>query len=76
MNYHNSLLIKSHINFKHFFYSLFSISLTMENERFNHGIYISPGPSKCSIVLNNVFKTHKNKCILNGLNLRAHSGKM
>lgn len=48
----------------------------MDVGRFNRGLYISPGSSKRSIVLNNVFKTHKNKIILNGLNLVAHRGQV
>lgn len=76
INYHSSILTQLHNNLKNLFYSLSSSDRTTENERFNQGVYISPGPSKCSILLNNVFKTHKNKSILNGLNLKAYSGQM
>jgi len=60
-------------------YTLFYFSwyYTMVHEsRFKPGIYLSQSPSKCSIVLNNVFKTHNNQNIFNGVNLIAHSGKM
>jgi hypothetical protein len=48
----------------------------VHESRFKPGIYLSQSPSKCSIVLNNVFKTHNNQNIFNGVNLIAHSGKM
>ncbi|XP_060840466.1 ABC transporter G family member 23-like [Rhopalosiphum padi] len=48
----------------------------VHESRFKPGIYLSQSPSKCSIVLNNVFKTHNNQNIFNGVNLIAHSGKI
>jgi len=49
----------------------------MVNERrFKPRINVTQSPSKCSIVLNNVFKTHNDRNIFNGVNLTAHSGKM
>ncbi|XP_029342309.1 ABC transporter G family member 23-like isoform X2 [Acyrthosiphon pisum] len=44
--------------------------------RFKPRIYLSQSPSKCSIVLNNVFKKHNDQNIFNGVNLTAHSGKI
>jgi len=34
------------------------------------------GPSKCSVVLNNVYKMYNNENVFNGLNFTAYSGKM
>jgi len=48
----------------------------MDIERFTNEMNISQSPSKCSIVLNKVFKTHNNEIVFNGLNLVAHSGQM
>jgi len=48
----------------------------MDDERFTNEMHITQRPSKCSIVLNNVFKTHNNEIVFNGLNLVAHSGQM
>lgn len=48
----------------------------MDIERFTSEMHISQSPSKCSIVLNNVFKTHNNEIILNGLNFVAYRGQM
>lgn len=60
-----------------FNFSWSTINYTMVYEsRFKPRIYLSQSPSKCSIVLNNVFKTHNDRNIFNGVNLTAHSGKM
>ncbi|XP_060867127.1 ABC transporter G family member 23-like [Metopolophium dirhodum] len=54
-----------------------TINYTMVYEsRFKPRIYLSQSPSKCSIVLNNVFKTHNDRNIFDGVNLTAHSGKI
>ncbi|XP_025413816.1 ABC transporter G family member 23-like [Sipha flava] len=47
----------------------------MEN-RFKRSVVISQRPSKCSVVLSNIVKTHNNETILNGVNLIAYSGKI
>ncbi|VVC31860.1 ABC transporter-like,P-loop containing nucleoside triphosphate hydrolase [Cinara cedri] len=48
----------------------------MNNGRFKHGIYISQKPSRCSVVINHVFKTYRKKTIFNDVNLVAHSGQI
>lgn len=60
-----------------FFFSWSTTNYKMaQSSRFKPGIYLSQGPLRCSIELNNVFKTHNNQTTLNGVNLIAHSGKM
>lgn len=49
---------------------------TDEDGRFEPGIFISQHRSRCSIVLNNAFKTENRKTILNGLNFIAFNGQM
>lgn len=48
----------------------------METGRFQHETYNIEQPSRCSIVLNHVYKTRGKKVILNDINLVAHSGQM
>lgn len=48
----------------------------MEIGRFKQGIYISQNPSRCSVVLNHIFKTYGKKVVFNDVNLVAHSGQM
>lgn len=47
-----------------------------DEQRYQPGTFISQLHSRCSIVLNNVFKTENYKTILNGLNFIAFNGQM